>query len=224
MQTILKSVRIPKKKHQISNKILCGVYVWKELRFILGLFWEQNKRHKSSVGEMQRYQSSKHALCLDTAVTILDKPVAKQRSDRGRTSLLYYKTNHDDIIVTTSTPYSSIVRVCYNMYIWGRSTKGLSLVSHLQLGRKQTTTGNNLWKDFDEKLKSISNGRRYHHAVNQRKVWEIQFHNYWEKYPSFRSAIWHLSIKMKTRVWYRIWPAFWSCSVRVVWHLFVPDL
>jgi hypothetical protein len=63
------------------------------------------------VGEILRYQSSKHALCVVTAVKIQDKTVAKQRSDRGRRSLLYYKTNHDHIIVTTNVPYSYTISV-----------------------------------------------------------------------------------------------------------------
>jgi len=98
-----------------------------------GLLWEQNEPHKYSVGEILRCHSSKHVLGVVTAVTIQDKTVAKQRSDRGHRFLLYYKTKHDHIVVNTNARYSSTIRASYIMHTWGHNSKRLSLVSYLQL-------------------------------------------------------------------------------------------
>jgi len=62
-----------------------------------GLFWEQNEPHKVSVGEMLRYYSSKHVPGVVTTVTIQDKMVAKQRSDRVDTDCFY--TTKQNIII-----------------------------------------------------------------------------------------------------------------------------
>jgi hypothetical protein len=78
-----------------------------------GLLLEQNEPHKYSVGEMLRYHSSKHVLGAVTAVTIQDKTVAKQRSDRGHRFLLYYRIKHDHIVVNTNARFSSTIRASY---------------------------------------------------------------------------------------------------------------
>jgi hypothetical protein len=162
-----------------------------------GLLWEQNEPHKRSVGEMLRYHSSKHVLGLVTAVTIQDKTVAKQRSDRGHRLLLYYRTKHYRNVVNTNARYSSVITVSYIVHTWGHNTKRLSLISYLQL-KNSVYYSMHIWGCSTSDSAS---------SQLKHRVWYYNIH------------IWGCSTsdsalsQIKHRVWYQNMH-IWGCSTR----------
>ena len=66
----------------------------------------------------------------------------------------------------------------YNMHTWGCRTTEFSFISHSQLKKEETVTGNTNWNNCDKQLKHLNNSRRQQHAVNQRKLREIHCPNY----------------------------------------------
>ena len=64
------------------------------------------------------------------------------------------------------------------MHIWGCRSMEFSFISHSQLKKEETITGNTIWNNCDKQLKRLNKSRRQQHAANQGKLREIHFSNY----------------------------------------------